>query len=78
MPTGGCQRGSVGIRNLVPWLGGAVGIGCGGIAQGRMVGFASCKPADALVCLFVQLLLSQQWKKIVASNFASLFNFYTG
>jgi len=23
----------------------------GGVAQGRMVGFASCKPANALVCL---------------------------
>jgi len=31
-------RGSVGSQN---WG--------GGVAQGRMVGFASCKPADALV-----------------------------
>jgi len=30
----------------------AVGIGGGGFAEGRMVGFASCKPADALVLTF--------------------------
>ena len=32
-----------------------MGIGGGGVAKGRMVGFASCKPANALVLFFVQL-----------------------
>jgi len=31
----------------------AVGIGGGAVAQGRMVGFASCNPADALVVVVV-------------------------
>jgi len=50
---GSFRRGSVGIRNWVSWLGGAVRIGGGGVALGRMVGFASCKPADALVSICV-------------------------
>jgi len=42
-------RGLVGSWNWPPWLGGAVKIGGSVVALGRMVGFASCKPADALV-----------------------------
>ena len=37
----------------MPWLGGAVRIGGGDVAFGRMVGFVSCKPADALVNICV-------------------------
>ena len=33
----------------------AVGIGGGGVAEGRMAGFVSCKPADALVSFLITL-----------------------
>jgi len=36
-------------KNFTVSLGGAVGIGGGGVVEGRMVGFGSCEPADALV-----------------------------
>jgi len=43
-----------------------------------MVGYASCKPANALVfCVFfVRLQISQQWKNLGAWNFACVLTYY--
>jgi len=43
------------VRRSMAW---ALGIGGGGVASGRVVGFASCKPADALVyVLFNKIII---------------------
>jgi len=48
-----CIETAVGQSELGAVARWAVGIGGGAAAHSRMVGFASCKPADALVLFFV-------------------------
>jgi len=59
----GWQRAAVriGVSELLTRLSGAFGIGSAGVDQGYMVGFASCKPAQALVFINNYLCALHFW-----------------